>query len=136
MTPAISGEFENLLILCFCALGAVLGFLCFNAFPAKIFMGDTGSLALGGLLTSVAVFSRTTLLIPFIGIMFVASALSVCIQVLHFKRTKKRVFLMAPIHHHFEKKGVHENRITFVYIVITIAMSALVIAITLYAGGF
>ncbi len=136
MTPAISGEFENLLILCFCALGAVLGFLCFNAFPAKIFMGDTGSLALGGLLTSVAVFSRTTLLIPLIGIMFVASALSVCIQVFHFKRTKKRVFLMAPIHHHFEKKGVHENRITFVYIVITVAMSALVIAITLYAGGF
>ena len=135
MTPQLYQEFDNLLILCFCGLGAVLGFLCYNTFPAKIFMGDTGSLALGGLLTSIAVFSRTTLLIPFIGIMFVVSALSVCIQVLHYKRTKKRVFLMAPLHHHFEKKGVHENKITFVYIVITIAISSLVIAITLYAGG-
>lgn len=129
-------EFENLLILCFCSLGAVLGFMCFNINRAKIFMGDTGSLALGGLLTSIAVFSKTPLLIPLVGIMFVVSAFSVCLQVLHFKRTKKRIFLMAPIHHHFEKKGVHENRITFVYIVITIAVSALVIAITLYAGGF
>ena len=129
------GEFENLLILCFCALGALVGFLCYNVNKAKIFMGDTGSLALGGLLTSIAVFSNTTLLIPLIGIMFVVSAVSVCLQVVHFKRTKKRIFLMAPLHHHFEKKGVNENRITFVYIVITIAISALVIAITLYAGG-
>ena len=136
LTPQIYQEFNNLIVLCFCGLGCVLGFLIYNSFPAKIFMGDTGSLALGGLLTSVAVFSRTTLLIPLIGIMFVISAVSVCIQVLHFKRTKKRVFLMAPLHHHFEKKGVHENRITFVYIVITIAISALVIAITIYAGGF
>ena len=135
MTSVQALENQNLLILSFCALGAIVGFLCFNVNRAKIFMGDTGSLALGGLLTSIAVFSRTTLLIPFVGVMFVISALSVCLQVLHFKRTKKRIFLMAPLHHHFEKKGVHENRITFVYIVITIAMSALVIAITMYAGG-
>jgi phospho-N-acetylmuramoyl-pentapeptide-transferase len=128
-------EYENLLILCFCALGSIMGFMVFNVNRAKIFMGDTGSLALGGLLTSIAVFSRLSLLIPIIGIMFVASALSVIIQVLHFKRTGRRVFLMAPLHHHFEKKGVHENRITFVYMIITIAMSALAIVITLYAGG-
>lgn len=134
MTIAQVNEFENLLILCFCSLGALIGFLCFNVNHAKIFMGDTGSLALGGLLTSIAVFSRLTLLIPLVGIMFVVSAVSVIIQVIHFKRTKKRIFLMAPLHHHFEKKGVHENRITFVYIVITIAVSAMTIAITLYAG--
>lgn len=134
-TPTLAAENKNLLILCFCALGALVGFLCFNVFKAKIFMGDTGSLALGGLLTSIAVFSKTTLLIPIIGVMFVASALSVCTQVLHFKRTGKRVFLMAPLHHHFEKKGVNENRITFVYIVITIAVSALAIAITMYASS-
>lgn len=128
-------EYQNLIILCFSAIGALVGFLCFNVNKAKIFMGDTGSLALGGLLTSIAVFSKTTLLIPFVGIMFVVSALSVCIQVLHFKRTKKRIFLIAPLHHHFEKKGVHENRITFVYIVITIAVSAFAIAITMCAGG-
>ena len=78
--------------------------MLFNVNKAKIFMGDTGSLALGGLLTSIAVFSRLTLLIPFIGIMFVVSAVSVIIQVLHFKRTKKRVFLMAPYHHHLQKR--------------------------------
>ena len=136
LTPEIVMEYHNLTVLCFCSLGAILGFLCFNIFPAKIFMGDTGSLALGGLLCSIAVFSKTVLLIPFIGIMFVLSAFSVCLQVIYYKRTKKRIFLMAPLHHHFEKKGVHENKITFVYIVITIAISLLVILITLYAGGF
>lgn len=129
-------EYENLIVLCFCSLGSIVAFMIYNVNQAKIFMGDTGSLALGGLLTSIAVFSRLSLLIPFIGIMFVASALSVVIQVLHYKRTKKRVFLMAPLHHHFEKKGVHENRITFIYIVMTMAISAIVVAITLYAGGF
>jgi phospho-N-acetylmuramoyl-pentapeptide-transferase len=129
-------EYENLIVLCFCALGGLIAFMLYNVNTAKIFMGDTGSLALGGLLASIAVFSKLSLLIPFIGIMFVASALSVVIQVLHYKRTKKRVFLMAPLHHHFEKKGVHENRITFIYIVLTIAISAIVIAITLYVGGF
>lgn len=129
-------EYENLILLSFCVLGAVIAFMLFNVNKAKIFMGDTGSLALGGLLTSIAVFSRLTLLIPFIGIMFVVSAVSVIIQVLHFKRTKKRVFLMAPYHHHLQKKGLNENRITFIYIVITMIVSLSVIAITLYVGGF
>lgn len=129
-------EYENLIILCFCALGSIIAFMIYNVNKAKVFMGDTGSLALGGFLTSIAVFSKLTLLIPLIGIMFVTSAVSVIIQVLYYKKTKKRVFLMAPLHHHFEKKGVHENNITFIYIIITIAVSAIVIAITLYAGGF
>ena len=100
--------------------GALLGFLLFNGFPAKIFMGDTGSLALGGLIASLAVMTGMELIMAIIGIMFVLSAVSDIIQVSYYKKTKKRVFLMAPLHHHFEKKGVHENRIVAVYIVITI----------------
>ena len=83
-------------------------------------MGDTGSLALGGVITSLAVFSGWTLLLPIICVVFVVSAVSVVIQVLHYKRTKRRVFLMAPLHHHFEKKGVNETKIVAIYIVVTI----------------
>ena len=82
-------------------------------------MGDTGSLALGAFVACIAIFSRLTLYIPILGFMFVLSALSVIIQVAYYKITKKRVFLMAPLHHHFEKKGVHEVRIVVVYSVIT-----------------
>ena len=127
-------EYNNMIILCACVLGGLFGFLCYNCFPAKIFMGDTGSLALGGLLASLAVFSRLELIIPILGIMFVASALSVIIQVLYFKKTKKRIFKMAPLHHHFQQCGVNENRITLVYIVITLAISCLVVLITIFAG--
>lgn len=129
------GEFDNIIILTICVIGALFGFMCYNVFPAKIFMGDTGSLALGGLIASLAIFTRLELLIPLLGIMFVVSALSVILQVLHFKRTKKRIFKMAPIHHHFQQCGVHENRITLVYILITIIMSSLVIVISIFAGG-
>lgn len=97
-------------------------------------MGDTGSLALGGFIGAVAVLSGLELLIPIMGIMFVLSALSDIIQVLHYKRTKKRIFLMAPLHHHFEQKGVHENRIVVVYIVITAAVSLCVLATILSVG--
>lgn len=134
MTLFQANEFVNLIILSFCSLGSLMAYMIYNVNPAKIFMGDTGSLALGGLLTSITVFSRLTLLIPFIGIMFVLSTVSVIIQVLHYKRTKRRIFLMAPLHHHFEKMGLNENRITFIYIVITLAMAAIVISITLYVG--
>lgn len=127
-------EFSNLAILCFGLCGGLLGFLLFNGFPAKIFMGDTGSLALGGFIGVVAVLSGLELLLPIMGIMFVLSALSDIIQVLHFKRTKKRVFLMAPLHHHYEKKGVHENRIVIVYIVITMAVSLSVLAGVIAVG--
>ena len=85
-------------------------------------MGDTGSLALGAFVACIGIFSKNTLYIPIFGIMFVMSAVSVIIQVGYFKLTKKRVFLMAPLHHHFEKKGVHEVRITVVYSIITIVV--------------
>lgn len=134
-TQQIASEYENLIILCICVLGALIGFMGYNVFPAKIFMGDTGSLALGGLIASLAVFSKLELYVPLLGIMFVVSALSVILQVLHYKRTKKRIFKMAPLHHHFQQSGVHENRITFVYILITIIMSSLVIIISIFAGG-
>lgn len=109
----------NIAIACFALVGGILGFLAFNVYPAKIFMGDTGSLALGGFIATSACLTRQELLIPIIGFMFVLSAVSDIIQVLHYKRTKKRVFLMAPLHHHFEKKGVHENRIVIIYIIVT-----------------
>lgn len=115
------GQTEYALIS-FASVGALLAFLIVNCFPAKIFMGDTGSLALGGLMASVAVLSSTELLMPIIGLMFVVTVVSDIVQVLHYKRTHKRVFLMAPLHHHFEKKGVHENRIVLVYILITMVL--------------
>lgn len=120
-------EMENLALLCFGMCGGLLGFLAFNCYPAKIFMGDTGSLALGGFIATTALFSGLELLLPIMGVMFVLSALSDIIQVLHFKRTGKRVFLMAPLHHHFEQKGVNENRIVVVYIIITLVASLCVL---------
>lgn len=127
-------EMTNLAIACFGLCGGILGFLIFNCYPAKIFMGDTGSLALGGFVGITAILSGLELLLPIMGVMFVLSAVSDIIQVLHFKRTKKRVFLMAPLHHHFEQKGVHENRIAFVYIVVTTAVSLAVLAGVLAVG--
>ena len=114
--------FSQYALISFATVGALLAFLIVNCFPAKIFMGDTGSLALGGLMASMAVLSSTELLMPIIGFLFVITALSDIIQVLHYKRTRKRIFLMAPLHHHFEKKGVHENRIVLVYILITMVL--------------
>lgn len=113
-------EYKNLIVLASCVIGAMLCFLVFNCFPAKIFMGDTGSLALGAFVACLGIFSKMTLFIPILGFMFVLSSLSVIIQVAYYKLTKKRVFLMAPLHHHFEKKGVHEVRIVVCYCVITV----------------
>ena len=129
-----SYEFQNIAMVCFGLCGGLVGFLLFNCFPAKIFMGDTGSLALGGFIGVTAVLTGLELLLPIMGIMFVLSALSDIIQVLHFKRTGRRVFLMAPLHHHFEQKGVHENRIVAVYIVITAAVCLTVLAVWLSVG--
>ena len=120
-------ELKNLGILSVATCGAMLSFLIFNCFPAKIFMGDTGSLALGSLVASVAVFSNLTLYIPILGLMFVASAVSVILQVAYYKLTKKRIFLMAPLHHHFEQKGVHEVRITMCYALASVLVGAVVV---------
>jgi phospho-N-acetylmuramoyl-pentapeptide-transferase len=124
LTITNMSETNNLAILCFIMFGAILGFLAINSHPAKIFMGDTGSLALGGVIACISIFSGKVLLMPIMGLMFVLSALSVVLQVAYFKKTKKRIFLMAPLHHHFEKKGVHENRIVTIYIIVTGILSA------------
>lgn len=113
-------NFNNLAIISFAFVGALIGFLVFNGFPAKIFMGDTGSLALGGLIASIAVMSGLELILPLIGILYVLTALSDIIQVGYYKKTHRRIFKMAPLHHHFEQSGVHENRIVTVYIIITL----------------
>src|SRR5690606_20247096 len=97
----------------------VLAFLCFNSHPAKIFMGDTGSLALGGFIASATILTKMYLYFPFFGIMFVITTISVTLQVLYYKATKKRIFLMAPLHHHFEKKGSNETKIVAIYIIVT-----------------
>lgn len=98
-------------LICISTAGACLGFLWFNTFPAKIFMGDTGSLALGALLGTVSVIIKSELFLAIIGGIFVVEALSVMIQVSYFKKTGKRIFKMAPIHHHFEQLSMHENTI-------------------------
>ncbi len=128
---ALAQQLYNLQILGSAGAGGLLAFLAFNSYPAKIFMGDTGSLALGGLITCLAVFSRQTMILPIICFVFVVSAVSVVIQVLHFKRTKKRIFLMAPLHHHFEKKGVNETKVVAIYIIVTIIASVISVMLVL-----
>ncbi|MDE5729321.1 MAG: phospho-N-acetylmuramoyl-pentapeptide-transferase [Clostridia bacterium] len=109
----------NYASLCFIAVGAVAAFLVLNTNKAAIFMGDTGSLSLGGFIACVSVFSGNSLYIPFVGIMFVISGISVIVQVIYYKRTRKRVFLMAPLHHHFQMKGYTECKISYVYFALT-----------------
>ncbi len=111
--------------MCFIGAGALAAFLVFNVNKAGLFMGDTGSLALGGLIACVTVFSGNTLYLPIIGITFVVSGISVIVQVIYYKRTRRRVFLMAPIHHHFQMKGYSECKIAYVYALIT-ALSGII----------
>jgi phospho-N-acetylmuramoyl-pentapeptide-transferase len=112
-------------ILIFCAglIGGGLGFLWYNAPPAAVFMGDTGSLALGGALGAIAVATKHEIVLSIVGGLFVVEALSVIIQVLYFKRTGKRVFLMAPIHHHYEKKGWAEPQIVIRFWIISLILA-------------
>jgi phospho-N-acetylmuramoyl-pentapeptide-transferase len=105
-----SGE-SGLALLSACLVGASVGFLWFNAFPASIFMGDTGSLGLGGAIGALAVMTQTEVLLIILGGIFVIEALSVAVQVVSFKTTRRRVLLMAPIHHHFELKAWSETKI-------------------------
>lgn len=101
----------NLLIFILSLIGSLLGFLMYNLHPAKIFMGDTGSLSLGATLAIISVYLNKIYIIPICSLIFIFETLSVIIQVLYYKKTKKRIFLMAPLHHHFEKKGIKEYRI-------------------------
>ncbi len=109
-------------------VGASLGFLWFNAPPAKIFMGDTGSIAIGGSLGFVSVISKHEIIFALIGGIFVLETISVIIQVMYFKMTGKRIFLMAPIHHHFEKKGWAESTVVFRFWIISIILGILGLA--------
>ena len=108
--------------------GALGAFLLFNTNMASVFMGDTGSLALGALISCVSVFSRNALYIPVIGIMFVISGISVIIQVIYYKRTRRRIFLMAPVHHHFQMKGFAESKISYAYFAVTAVAGRLCLA--------
>ena len=109
-------------------IGGGLGFLWYNAPPAAVFMGDTGSLALGGALGAIAVATKHEIVLAIVGGLFVVEALSVIIQVLYFKRTGKRVFLMAPIHHHFEKKGWGEAQIVIRFWIIALILALIGLA--------
>jgi len=104
-------QIGELTIFCGAMVGSAIGFLWYNAHPAEVFMGDVGSLALGGAIGTVAVMIKQELLLPFIGGIFVIEAFSVIIQVVSYKTRKKRVFKMAPLHHHFELLGWSESKI-------------------------
>ncbi len=104
-------------------MGACLGFLGFNSYPAKIFMGDTGSMALGGAVAAFAILTNRALLIPIVGGIYFAEAISVILQVGSYKLRKKRIFKMAPIHHHFEQCGWPETRVVFIFWITTVVLT-------------
>lgn len=118
----------ELAIFCAAVIGAGLGFLWFNAPPASVFMGDTGSLSLGGAIGSVAVAVKHELVLCIVGGLFVIETLSVIIQVAWYKKTKTRIFLMAPLHHHFEKKGWAESKIVIRFWIISIILGIIGLA--------
>jgi phospho-N-acetylmuramoyl-pentapeptide-transferase len=124
-----TGE-RDLSLLAACLVGACVGFLWFNSFPANIFMGDTGSLGLGGAIAGLAVMTKTEVLLVLIGGIFVVEALSVAIQVFSFQTFRKRVFLMAPIHHHFELMAWSETKIILRFWIVATVLSA--IGFTIY----
>lgn len=108
--------------------GACLGFLVYNAYPAKVFMGDTGSMALGGAVSALAILLNLPLVIPIVGGIYLVEALSVIIQVISYKLTGKRVFLMSPLHHHFEQKGWSETRVVAVFWIVTVVLCLIGVA--------
>ncbi len=118
----------EILIFVSALIGGGLGFLWYNAPPAAVFMGDTGSLALGGALGAIAVVTKHEIVLAIVGGLFVVEAMSVIIQVLYFKRTGRRVFLMAPIHHHFEKKGWAEPQIVIRFWIISLILALIGLA--------
>ena len=118
---------DYLLAVC----GACLGFLMYNKNPAQVFMGDTGSMALGGGMTAAILMTKAELLIPIAGFIFVLEALSVIIQVISFKTTGKRVFRMAPIHHHFELGGMPEKKVVIMFWIVTAVLCAISLGIVM-----
>ncbi len=126
--PYVAGSGE-LAIFCGTIFGACLGFMWFNAYPAQMFMGDVGSLALGGALGSIAIIIKQEFLLAIVGGIFVMEALSVIMQVGYFKMTHgKRIFLMAPFHHHFEKKGWHESKVVVRFWIVSIILGLFALA--------
>ncbi|WBW95353.1 phospho-N-acetylmuramoyl-pentapeptide-transferase [Oceanirhabdus sp. W0125-5] len=120
-------SFSNYPLAIFCGIlaGALLGFLRVNSYPASVFMGDTGSLAIGGAIGAVALILKIELIVLIVGGIYVLEALSVIIQVGVYKKTKKRVFKMAPLHHHFEELGWHENKVVSMFSIITVILCLL-----------
>jgi len=122
---------EELVVFSACLIGACVGFLWFNSFPAKVFMGDTGSLTLGAIIAALALLLRKELLIPLLCGIFLIENLSVVLQVSYFKYTRKkygegrRIFLMSPLHHHYQKKGIHEAKIVTRFWIIGILLAIL-----------
>ena len=115
---------SGLAVFAFAVCGGCMGFLVYNNYPAKVFMGDLGAFTLGGAVSALALLSRTTLLLPLMGVMYVASSVSVILQVGSYKLRHKRIFRMAPLHHHFELGGVPETRIVSMYSIVTALASA------------
>ena len=118
---------NNFPVLVFCLeiVGALLGFLLFNKKPAKIFMGDTGSLALGGILAAISIILHKEIVFLFIGLVYILETLSVIIQVAYFKKTGKRIFKMSPLHHHFELTGYGEVKTVYIFVIIAVISSAI-----------
>ena len=112
-------------LFCSAMAGACFGFLMFNKHPAKVFMGDTGSLALGGGIAAAAIIMNVVLILPFVGGVYVAEALSVVLQVVSYKTRKKRIFKMAPLHHHFELSGWKETKVVAVFWLVTFILCAI-----------
>ena len=113
------------LVFCLTIVGALVGFLLFNRNPAKIFMGDTGSLALGGILAAISVILHKEVAFLFIGLVYILETLSVIIQVAYFKKTGKRIFKMSPLHHHFELSGYGEVKTVYIFVIIAVVSSAI-----------
>lgn len=113
------------LLFCLSIIGSLIGFLIFNKKPAKIFMGDTGSLALGGILAAISIILHKEIAFLFIGLVYILETASVILQVAYFKKTGKRIFKMAPLHHHFELSGYGERKTVYIFVIITIISSIL-----------
>jgi phospho-N-acetylmuramoyl-pentapeptide-transferase len=124
LLPHISGIGE-IVVMASALAGALLGFLWYNSHPAEIFMGDSGSLALGGFIGYMAIITKNEILLILIGLIFVIEAMTVIIQVTSYKTRKKRIFLMAPIHHHFEKKNWHESKIIIRFWIVSLLSNLL-----------